>query len=107
MNLGIIGVGLIGGSIALDLKKSGLASRVLGADQLEETGEEAVRLGLIDECVTVDRLAVESDLIVAAIPVTAMLTYHLVERPARKALRRLADRNGSGQAATKAHTRLA
>jgi peptidoglycan/LPS O-acetylase OafA/YrhL len=45
--------------------------------------------------------------IVAAIPVTAMLTYHLVERPARKALRRIADRNGSGQAATKAHTRLA
>ncbi|MCE2936552.1 MAG: prephenate dehydrogenase [Cyclobacteriaceae bacterium] len=73
MNLGIIGVGLIGGSIALDLKKSGLASRVLGADQLEETGEEAVRLGLIDECVTVDRLAVESDLIVAAIPVGALV----------------------------------
>ena len=45
--------------------------------------------------------------IVAAIPVTAMLTYHLVERPARKALRRLAERNGKGQAATKAHTRLA
>jgi peptidoglycan/LPS O-acetylase OafA/YrhL len=45
--------------------------------------------------------------IVAAIPVAAMLTYHLVERPARKALRRVADRNGSGQAATKAHTRLA
>ncbi len=36
--------------------------------------------------------------ILAAIPVVAMATYHLVERPARKALRGLATRNGSGQA---------
>jgi peptidoglycan/LPS O-acetylase OafA/YrhL len=35
--------------------------------------------------------------IVAAIPVAAMATYHLVERPARKALRGLAARHGSGQ----------
>ncbi|GAA0639885.1 acyltransferase family protein [Brevundimonas lenta] len=35
--------------------------------------------------------------IVAAIPVAAVMTYHLVERPARKALRSLATRNGSGQ----------
>ncbi|MBA4805083.1 MAG: acyltransferase [Brevundimonas sp.] len=35
--------------------------------------------------------------IVAAIPVAAMATYHLVERPARKALRGLAARNGAGQ----------
>ena len=35
--------------------------------------------------------------ILAAIPVAAMATYHLVERPARKALRGLATRNGSGQ----------
>jgi peptidoglycan/LPS O-acetylase OafA/YrhL len=41
--------------------------------------------------------------VVAAIPVAAMLTYHLVERPARKALRGLAARNGSAETATKAH----
>jgi len=33
--------------------------------------------------------------VLAAIPVAAALTYHLVERPARKALRGLAARNGS------------
>ncbi len=41
--------------------------------------------------------------IVAAIPVAAMATYHLVERPARKALRALAARNGSGQEGASAH----
>ncbi|RZJ39525.1 MAG: acyltransferase, partial [Brevundimonas sp.] len=45
--------------------------------------------------------------VVAAIPVVAMATYHLVERPARGALRRLADRKGQGRTATKAHTPLA
>ena len=45
--------------------------------------------------------------VVAAIPVVAMLTYHLVERPARKALRRIGERRGAGQGATKAHTPFA
>lgn len=42
--------------------------------------------------------------ILAAIPVTAMLTYHLVERPARKALRGISDRREARLAATKART---
>jgi peptidoglycan/LPS O-acetylase OafA/YrhL len=42
--------------------------------------------------------------LVAAIPVSAMATYHLVERPARKALRGLADRRAARAAATKART---
>ena len=35
--------------------------------------------------------------VLAAIPVAAAATYHLVERPARKALRGLATRHGPGQ----------
>ena len=42
--------------------------------------------------------------ILAAIPAVAMLTYHLVERPARKGLRGMADRRAARQAAAKAHT---
>jgi len=42
--------------------------------------------------------------VVAAIPVTAMVTYHLVERPARKALRGLVDRRAERSAAAKART---
>lgn len=40
--------------------------------------------------------------LVAAIPLTAMVTYHLVERPCRKALREVADRRATREAATKA-----
>lgn len=42
--------------------------------------------------------------VVMAIPVTAMATYHLVERPCRKALRGLADRRRARLTATKPHT---
>lgn len=42
--------------------------------------------------------------LVAAIPVAAMITYHLVERPARKALRGFADRRAAQSAAAKART---
>jgi peptidoglycan/LPS O-acetylase OafA/YrhL len=42
--------------------------------------------------------------LVAAIPVAAMLTYHLVERPARKALRGLADRRAARAGAANART---
>lgn len=42
--------------------------------------------------------------LVAAIPVAAMMTYHLVERPARKAMRGFADRRAAKVAATKART---
>ncbi len=42
--------------------------------------------------------------LVAAIPVAAMVTYHLVERPARKALRGFADRRAARSAATIART---
>jgi peptidoglycan/LPS O-acetylase OafA/YrhL len=42
--------------------------------------------------------------LLTAIPVTAMLTYHLVERPARKALRGMADRREARLAATNART---
>jgi len=42
--------------------------------------------------------------LVAAIPVVAMLTYHLVERPARKAMRGFADRRAAQAAAAKART---
>ena len=42
--------------------------------------------------------------LVAAIPVAAMVTCHLVERPARKALRGMAERRAARPAATKART---
>jgi prephenate dehydrogenase len=46
--LGIVGVGLIGGSIALAARRRGLVDRVVGCDRSEEVLERARGLGLID-----------------------------------------------------------
>ncbi|HEU5116886.1 MAG TPA: prephenate dehydrogenase/arogenate dehydrogenase family protein [Isosphaeraceae bacterium] len=48
----IIGVGLIGGSLGLALRKRGLAGRVVGVGRDPERLEEARRLGAIDEGTT-------------------------------------------------------
>jgi prephenate dehydrogenase len=44
----VCGVGLIGGSFALALKKAGVVDRVVGMGRNKATLEEALRLGLID-----------------------------------------------------------
>ena len=72
MNATIIGLGLIGGSIALDLKRSGLVTRVTGIDLNPSHADEAVRLGLIDELVQLESV-IDSDVVVMAIPVSALV----------------------------------
>lgn len=69
--LAIVGVGLIGGSFALGLKKAGLVDRVLGVGRRQETLLKAQTLGIIDEIVTIEQAARESDLIMVAAPVCA------------------------------------
>jgi prephenate dehydrogenase len=46
--VGIIGIGLIGGSIALGLRKSGWASEIIGIDTNPEHQKKAIALGLLD-----------------------------------------------------------
>lgn len=46
--IGIVGVGLIGGSIGLALKRTGFAGRIIGVSRLE-TIESATELGIIDK----------------------------------------------------------
>ncbi len=48
----IVGLGLIGGSLGLALKKRGLAQSVLGVDSNEQHLETALRIGAIDEGTT-------------------------------------------------------
>jgi prephenate dehydrogenase len=68
----IIGVGLIGGSLAKVLKTSGLAGSIIGAGRGRETLELALKLGVIDRLDQVLSQAVENaDLVVLASPVGA------------------------------------
>ena len=69
MKITLVGVGLIGGSIALKLKKNGFASHIFGVDQSEKHLEEAKKLGIIDEISTLENAISNSELIILAIPV--------------------------------------
>ena len=71
MKISIIGVGLIGGSIALKLKNKGIASKVFGIDKNNDHLEEALQLGIIDEKLNLEDGIKNSDLIIIAIPVDA------------------------------------
>lgn len=71
----VIGVGLIGGSLALSLKQQGLASRVIGVDHSPAHLQKARELGLIDEAQPELAAALApADLVVVAVPMDAMLT---------------------------------
>ncbi len=70
MVVGVIGTGLIGGSIAIDLKRNGFADKVLGVEQNPLNAQVAKDLGIVDQVATLDECIVESDIIIVAIPVS-------------------------------------
>ncbi|MBQ9410354.1 MAG: prephenate dehydrogenase [Bacteroidales bacterium] len=67
--VGIIGLGLIGGSMAIDLKRRGFASTVLGVEADPVAAEAARTIGLADDVVSFDDCIRRSDIIVVAVPV--------------------------------------
>lgn len=72
MNIAIIGLGLIGGSMAKDLKKSGFATVLMGADQNPAHTARALELGLVDEIFALPELVRRADLIIVATPVNSL-----------------------------------
>lgn len=69
MNITIIGIGLIGGSMALALKEKGMAARVTGVDVNEEHCRKALELHLVDEILPLQDAVRRSSLIILAVPV--------------------------------------
>ena len=69
MVVGVIGLGLIGGSMAIDLKRRGFASKVLGVESEPVNAEAALRIGLCDELVSFEDCVRRSDIVVIAVPV--------------------------------------
>ncbi len=70
----IVGIGLIGGSMALQLNEKGLAGKLIGVDASPEHERKALELGLVDEIMTLNKAILESDVVILAIPVDNMLT---------------------------------
>ena len=69
MRLAVIGIGLMGGSLALSLKKKGFVSNVIGVDNNLDHQAEALRLGIVDEIMTLEDAVKLSDIIAIATPV--------------------------------------
>ena len=68
----LIGIGLIGGSIALEARKRGLAGKIVAATRRQETADAANRLKLVDHCGTDLAAACEdADLVIVCTPVGA------------------------------------
>lgn len=75
MKVTIIGLGLIGGSIALGLRKAGLATELVGVDMNAGHANKAVELGLVDKILTEDKAIAQADLIILSIPVNALHAF--------------------------------
>lgn len=69
----VIGVGLIGGSIALALKRRGLVDRVVGVGRSRANLDEALTAGVVDLAITLDEPWTselrDADMVVVATPV--------------------------------------
>jgi cyclohexadieny/prephenate dehydrogenase len=70
--IALIGIGLIGGSIALAARRAGLAGSIVAATRRAETAETANQLKLVDHCGT-DLAAAckDADLVIVCTPVGA------------------------------------
>ncbi|MEK7253449.1 MAG: prephenate dehydrogenase [Bacteroidota bacterium] len=73
MTISIIGIGHIGGSLAIGLQEGGFADRIIGVDASPAHLEIALRRRLIDETLPLAQAVKTAQLIVVATPVDASL----------------------------------
>lgn len=69
MKVTVIGLGLIGGSLAKDLRRTKFATELTGVDASEAHANEALKLGLVDRIAPIDAGIRNADLVIIAIPV--------------------------------------
>jgi len=69
MKTTIIGLGLIGGSMAKDLRKSKFATELIGIDINETHAKKAVEIGLVDRIESLEDGIKNTDIVIIAIPV--------------------------------------
>ena len=74
MKIGIIGLGLIGGSLGLCLKSTKIVSSVSGFDLSKENEQAALNLGLVHEILSINEMKQKCDVIFLAIPVEAIIS---------------------------------
>lgn len=71
--IAIVGVGLIGGSLAIQLHEKKLSSKLIGVEENAEHAQRALELELVDEIVPLAEAIAESEVVVLAIPVDSLV----------------------------------
>lgn len=69
MKVAIVGLGLIGGSFAIDMRAEGFADFIVGVEQNEEYIRLARNRGFCDDIQTLDEALKSSELVILAVPV--------------------------------------
>lgn len=70
MTIAVIGIGLIGGSLMIDLRKRGFADKIIGVDTNIQHQNIALLCGLVDEIDTIENGVMKSDLVILTTPVS-------------------------------------
>jgi prephenate dehydrogenase len=70
MTIAVVGIGLIGGSLMIDLRKRGFADKIIGVENNLHHRNIALLCGLIDENETLENAIKKSDIIILSTPVS-------------------------------------
>jgi prephenate dehydrogenase len=71
MTVTVVGIGLIGGSLALSLRKHRFGTNFIGVDNSEIHRSDAMWLGIVDEVLPLEDAVRKSDMVILSIPVNA------------------------------------
>ncbi len=71
--IAIVGIGLIGGSLAIQLHEKKLSSRLIGVDANPDHAVKALELELVDDVLPLTEAIEQSDVIILAIPVDKLV----------------------------------
>jgi prephenate dehydrogenase len=74
MTVAVVGLGLIGGSITIDLRKRGFTDRIIGVDNNIQHQNISKLCGMVDETESLENAVRESDLIILCTPVDTNCT---------------------------------
>jgi len=74
MTIAVVGIGLIGGSLMIDLRKRGFAQRIIGVETNVHHQNIATLCGIVDEIESLENAVDKSDLIILSAPVNSICT---------------------------------
>jgi prephenate dehydrogenase len=107
MTVAVIGIGLIGGSLSVDLRRRGFTSKIIGVDSNMHHQNIAQLCGLVDENDTLENAVDKSDMIILSSPVNTNCSMlpSILDRIAgtSKVVTDMGPTKGSIAAASKSH----